>query len=173
MQFDEVLRTWTAFFDREGVRYALIGGLAMRAWGSSRTTEDVDFVVDLSARAQVVAFAEAEGFETLHVSDSYSNHVRGAERVDFMYVEPPTADQIFAAANERTFIGDLPLKVARPEHLAAMKAIAIKWNPRRAFRDMSDIGLLLRVPGVDRTFIRDYFARKGMLGVFDEIEKRA
>ena len=53
-----------------------------------------------------------------------------------------------------------------------MKAVAIKWNPRRAFRDMSDIGLLLRVPGVDRAFIRDYFERKGMLDVFDEIEKR-
>ncbi len=38
---------------------------------------------------------------------------------------------------------------------------------------MSDVGVLLRVPGVDRTFIRDYFARKGLLDVFDEIEKRA
>ena len=171
MQFDQVLRTWKAFFEREGVRYAVIGGLAMRAWGSPRTTEDVDFVVDLAARERVIGFAEAEGFETLHVSDSYSNHLRGVDRIDFMYVEPSTADQIFGAADEKTFIGDVPLNVARPEHLAAMKALAIKWNPRRAFRDMSDIGILLRVPGVDRAFIRDYFARKGMLDVFDEIEK--
>jgi hypothetical protein len=52
MQFDEVLRTWKDFFEREGIRYALIGGLAMRAWGSGRTTEDVDFVVEIAAKPQ-------------------------------------------------------------------------------------------------------------------------
>jgi Nucleotidyl transferase AbiEii toxin, Type IV TA system len=172
MQFDEVLRTWKGFFEREGVRYALIGGLAMRAWGSARTTHDVDFVVDSAARDRVVSFAEEQGFKTIHMSEAYSNHERGSDYLDFMYVEPSTANQIFAAAEERTAIGDLPLNVARPEHLAAMKAIAIRSAPRRAFRDMSDVGFLLRLPGVDRQFIREYFERKGMLEVFDEIEKR-
>lgn len=138
MQFDEVLRTWKEFFEREGVRYALIGGLAMSAWGSSRSTDDVDFV----------------------------------DKLDFMYVDPSTAEQIFDHAAKKTFVGDIPLQVASPEHLAAMKAIAIKSAPRRAFRDMHDVGLLLRLPGVDRKFIRDYFERKGLLDVFNEIEKR-
>lgn len=172
MQFDEVLRTWKEFFDREGVRYALIGGLAMRAWGSARGTHDVDFVVDSAAQPRVIAFAEAQGFETVHVSSAYSNHQRGSDFLDFMYVDPSTAEQIFARARERVAVGDLPLNVASPEHIAAMKAIAIKSAPRRAFRDMSDVGFLLRIPGVDRQFIRDYFERKGMLDVFDEIEKR-
>ena len=172
MQFDEVLRTWKAFFEREGIRYALIGGLAMRAWGSGRTTEDVDFVVEIAARPRVLAFTESQGFETVYVSDAYSNHERGGDRLDFMYVEPGTAEQIFARAEERAFIGDLTLNVASPEHLAAMKAIAIKWAPRRAYRDMSDVIHLLRLPGVDRAFVRDYFERKGLLEVFDDIEKR-
>ena len=38
---------------------------------------------------------------------------------------------------------------------------------------MSDVAFLLRIPGVDRKFIRDYFERKGLLDVFDDIETRA
>jgi hypothetical protein len=172
MQFDEVLRTWKEWFGREGVRYAVIGGLAMRAWGSARATDDVDFVVELLAQPRVLAFAEAQGFKTVHVSTAYSNHERGFDGLDFMYVEGPTAEQIFGAAEERTIIGDLPLQVARPEHLAAMKAVAIKSSPRRQYRDMNDVIVLLRLPGIDRTFIRDYFARKGLLDVFNDLEKR-
>ena len=125
MQFDEVLRTWKEFFEREGVRYALIGGLAMSAWGSSRSTDDVDFVVEAAAQPRVLAFAEAQGFEELHVSTGYSNHQRGGDKLDFMYVAPSTAEQIFDHAEKKTFVGDIPLQVASPEHLAAMKAIAI------------------------------------------------
>lgn len=172
MEFDEVLRTWKAFFEREQIQYALIGGLAMAAWGSGRTTRDVDFVVEISAQLRVISFAESQRFTTLHASDAYSNHVRGSDQLDFMYVQRETAQQIFAAAEERTFIGDIPLNVARPEHLAAMKAVAIKSAPRRAFRDISDVIFLLRLPAVDRDFVRDYFARKGLLDVYSEIEKR-
>lgn len=172
MQFDEVLRTFSGFFEREGIRYAVIGGLAIRAWGHVRTTQDVDFVVEQTVKQQVVAFAEREGFETLNVSEGYSNHVRGADRVDFMYVDQATADDLFRGAETREVISGVHMKVAKPEHLSAMKAIAIKWNPRRGWRDVDDVLFLLRLPGVDRQFVRDYFVRKGLLKIYDEIEKR-
>jgi hypothetical protein len=172
MQFDEVLRTFAGFFEREGIRYAVIGGLAIRAWGHVRTTQDIDLVVEQSSKERVLAFSESQGFETIHVSDGYSNHVRGSDRIDFMYVDPATARDIFDGAQRRTVVGDIELDVAKPEHLSAMKAIAIKYNPRRGWRDVDDVLFLLRLPGVDRKFIRDYFERKGLLHVFDEIEKR-
>jgi hypothetical protein len=172
MQFAEVLHAFSSFFGREQIRYALIGGLALRAWGHVRTTQDIDFVVDQTAKERVVAFAEREGFETLYVSEGYSNHVRRDDRVDFMYVDAATADAIFRGAETRTLFGSTALPVARPEHLSAMKAIAIKYNPRRGWRDVDDVLFLLRMPGVDRQFVRDYFVRKGLLDVIDEIEKR-
>lgn len=172
MQFDQVLRTFSEFFERETIRYAVIGGLAIRAWGHVRATQDVDFVVEQKSRAQAVAFAEAQGFETLHVSDGYSNHVRGADRVDFMYVDSVTAADIFNGAQHREVIAGVRMDVAKPEHLSAMKAIAIKYNPRRGWRDVDDVLFLLRLPGVDRRFVRDYFERKGLLEIFNEIEKR-
>ena len=36
MQFDEVLRRFTAFFDEAGIRYVVIGGVAVTAWGRAR-----------------------------------------------------------------------------------------------------------------------------------------
>lgn len=36
MQFEDVLRTFVGFFDRESIPYALAGGLALVAWGHSR-----------------------------------------------------------------------------------------------------------------------------------------
>ncbi len=57
MQFDEVLRTWTSWFEAQGVAYALAGGNALRAWGHTRLTYDVDFVIHGQDRERAIAFA--------------------------------------------------------------------------------------------------------------------
>jgi hypothetical protein len=174
MQFDVVLRTFSELFAREGIRYAVIGGLAMQAWGSSRFTKDADLVVDAANRDRVIAWMESLGYETLHVSMGYSNHTHTSEhfgRVDFMYASGDTAERIFAAATEKPVIGDCVLPVASAEHLAMMKAIAMKNAPRRALYEGEDVRHLLKLPGVDRAAIRDYYARQGLLELFDAIAK--
>lgn len=60
MQFDEVLRTFSGFFEKEGIRYALIGGLAVHAWGYSRATQDIDFVVEGGNRERLIGFTETK-----------------------------------------------------------------------------------------------------------------
>lgn len=67
MQFGEVLRTFAEFFEKEKIRYAVAGGLAIHAWGYSRTTYDIDFAVDGDAKQRVIGFTEASGYKTLHV----------------------------------------------------------------------------------------------------------
>jgi hypothetical protein len=97
MQFDEVLRTWVTWFEAQPIAYALAGGNALRAWGHTRLTYDVDFVIDGKARAKAVAFAESLGYETAHESAGYSNHYHPDEalgHVDLMYVYGDTAEQV-------------------------------------------------------------------------------
>jgi hypothetical protein len=174
MQFDEVLRTWKEWFGREGVRYAVIGGLAVHAWGRSRLTKDVDFAVDSSARDRVVAFAESLGYETLHVSQAYSNHEHQEShfgRIDFMYLAGETAERVFRATTERTVVAGMTAVVASPEHLAMMKAIAMKNFPHRALFEGDDVRVLLNVPGVDRDAVREYYRQHGLLDLYDAIEK--
>lgn len=174
VKFDEVLRRFSGFFEGEGIRYALIGGLAMQAWGRSRLTKDIDFAVDASARDRVIAFAESLGYETLYVSEGYSNHAHsdpGWGRVDFMYLYGDTAAKVFAAARQKPVVGEAEAPVASAEHLAMMKAVAMKNAPMRALFEGEDVHILINAPGVDRKAIRDYFERQGLLDLYDVIER--
>jgi len=173
MRFDAVLRTFSELFEREGIRYALAGGLAVVAWGSTRGTNDADFVVDGTNGPRVRSFAESLGYETTFISQGYSNHHHADEGfgdVDFIYVYGDTAERVFSGAGRRPALGiDLP--VASPEHLIAMKVIAMKSRPRRVLIDAPDIAFLLDIPGIDKTAVREQFARHGLLRIFDELER--
>src|SRR4051812_30047543 len=174
MEFERVLQLFTEFFDREKVRYAIVGGLAVAAWGRKRSTKDADFAVDLSNQDRVVGFAESQGYETLRVSSGYSNLVHadaGLGRVDFLYLSGPTADRVFAAATVKELRVGHEGRIASPEHLAMMKALAMKNFPHRALYEGEDVRVLLEVPGVDREAVRDYFEQQGLLGLFDAIDK--
>ena len=173
MKFDEVLRRFSAFFEAEGIRYALAGGNALLAWGHQRMTHDVDFVVDGARRDDAIAYAESLGYETTFVADGYSNHYHADAdlgHVDFLYVYGPTAEALFSAAARLETLG-VPLPVTQPEHLVAMKVHAMKQRPMRVLIDAPDIAFLLSLPGVDRERIREYFAQSGLLKIFDELEK--
>ena len=172
MRFDDVLHTFSTFLRRESIRFAVIGGLALQAWGHSRFTRDVDLVTEQGARDSVVAFAESLGFETLHVSVGYSNHLHPERgRIDFMYVDDATGAKLFASTVEKRIIGELSAPVPSPEHLLAMKALAMKNAPERVIIDAPDVQFLLKLPGVDRRSVRDFFERHGLLELLDAIER--
>jgi hypothetical protein len=162
------------FLEDRGYRHALVGALALAAYGLPRTTLDLDVAVEARAQDDVVAFLESLGYETLHRSPGYSNHFHpepSRGRIDFIYVDPSTAEALFSAA--RSFPGPAgrTILVPRPEHLAAMKALATKNDPSRALRDLADVRFLLGLPGVDREEIRGYFEKNGLMNLFDELER--
>jgi hypothetical protein len=173
MQFDEVLRAWSTFFEGEGIRYALAGGNALVAWGNDRPTHDADFAVDGGHRERVILHAESLGYETTFVSEGFSNHHHPSAdlgHVDFLYLYGITADTLFGEATRRATFG-LQLPVLRPEHLIAMKVRAMKNRPMRVLIDSPDIAYLLGLPGIDRERVREYFAQQGLLKIYDELEK--
>jgi hypothetical protein len=122
----------------------------------------------------VISYLESRGFKTLHRSEGYSNHLHSDSsrgRIDFVYVDAETAGTLFGSARRFPAPGGREVLVARPEHLAAMKVLAIKNDPTRALQDLADIRFLLTLPGVDRQEVRSYFARHGLETRFDELEK--
>lgn len=172
MDFAAVLETVTGFLDGKGFRYAVIGGVALAAYGLPRTTLDLDLVVEAEAQEALVSFLESAGFETLHRSPGYSNHLHPARgRLDFAYVRGETSQKLFAACRERPGPQGRMILVPSPEHLAAMKVLAFRNDPARTFQDMADIRFLLTLPGVDRAEVRGSFERHGLGARFDEIER--
>jgi len=168
LDFRKVLDTVTRFLDERGFRYALAGAFALSTYGFSRATQDIDFVLDLSGQRELIAFLESLGYETLHRSEGYSNHIHplpGLGRVDFIYVGEPTATRVFENAVPVPVFGRT-IRVPRPEHLAAMKILAMKNDPTR-----TDLQQILGIPDVDMNEIRAHFERYGLLGRFDELRR--
>ena len=160
MEIAAVVGDVRGYLDREGIPFAIVGALALHTYGYSRATNDVDLLVGRDAQDRLIAFLEKRGFETLHRSDGYSNHLHANPdlgRLDVIYVDEDTRGKMFAEA--------------RPASLAAMKIHAMKNDPSRAFQEMADIQFLMRLPGVDRGQIREYFERSGQVERFHELER--
>jgi hypothetical protein len=174
MRFARVLRDLSDFLVERGLSFALIGGHALAALGLARTTLDIDLVVESRGQDDLVGYLEAEGYATLHLSAGYSNHLHANPekgRVDCVYVSGETADQLFAGLRHMTGPGGETVPVPRPEHLAAMKAMAIKNDPDRRLQEMADIRFLLRLPGVKLDAVRTYFDKLGLADDYDEITR--
>ena len=165
MDFAGELEAVRAFLTGSGFPVAVIGGVALAAYGHPRMTLDLDVVTEASAQEPLVVFMESRGFVTLHRSSGYSNH-RHTEarlgRVDVMYVRGETAVRLFSSARELPGPGGRSIPVPKPEHLIAMKVQAIRDAPERAWQDMVDIAYLVRLDGVDREEVRGYFAHAGL-----------
>jgi hypothetical protein len=150
-----------------------VGALALHTYGYSRTTNDVDLLVGIEAQGRLIAFLEQRGFETLHRSSGYSNHLHADPalgRLDVIYVDEDTSGKIFTEARPASLAG-ISVVVPKPEHLAAMKVHAMKNDPTRVFQEMADIQFLMRLPRVDRAQIRGYFEAAGQLERFHELER--
>jgi hypothetical protein len=83
----------TAFFRTEAYPFAVIGALGLHAYGLTRATSDLDFVTSTEAQAKLVPFMESLGYETLHVSAGFSNHLHPdlrMGRVEYVLVSGPT-----------------------------------------------------------------------------------
>ena len=172
MDLAAVIEDVGGFLDREGIPFAIVGALALHSYGYARTTNDVDLLVGSDVQQALIAFLEQRGFETLHRSSGYSNHLHpnpAFGRLDVIYVDRATRDKMFAEARPAPLGGRI-IAVPKPEHLAAMKIHAMRNDPSRVFQDMADIQFLMKLPGVDRDEIRRYFQEAGQLERFDELE---
>jgi hypothetical protein len=172
VDFVAALRMVVGALERRQVPVALVGGLALHAYGVGRATFDVDVVTLRSAQRHLVAFLESRGYQTLHTSPGYSNHLHADAafgRIDVVYVDEGTAAKLFEPATRREILPGVSILVPRPEHLIAMKVRALANDPRRRLQDMADIQRLLTLPEVDRAEARGYFARLGLEEWYDEI----
>jgi hypothetical protein len=175
VDFAGVLATLTGFLDGSSARYALVGGHALAALGIARTTLDLDLIVDASSQAALIAFLDAEGYETLHRSGGYSNHLhpdRQRGRIDLIYLRGKTADRLFEGCEHRIGPGGVSIPVPKAEHLIAMKLHAIHNDPSRRLRDLADVRSLLALPGVDRAAVREQFEKRGLREDLNAIESQ-
>lgn len=174
MDFPKVLAELSRFLEERRYRWGLAGAFALYAFGLTRATADLDFVVEERARGELLRRLDLLGYEQLYASEGYSNHVHAnpaAGRLDFIYLDERTAQVLFGGCRRVELFPGVEVSVPRPEHLAAMKVLAMKNDPSRTFAELADLQFLLRLPGVNREEIRGYFERHGLLERFYELER--
>lgn len=132
-----------ALFNGMGVRFALIGGLALATHKVVRATQDVDLLIE-GQQAEAIDRALLKiGYQCLHRSVDAGNYLRGDERVDLLYATRPTAVTLLTDAHKvDTAFGTM--HVISAEGLIAFKLQGWVNNPRRG-QDLEDIRALVRV----------------------------
>ena len=164
MKIDLFIKGFVSFCEREKIDHALIGAFAMQAYGYVRATRDIDFVARQTSQSKIIPYLESLGFETLHRSDGYSNHLHpiGSLRVDLVYVNDATAKKIFSETNHFVIFKNIPVPVVKAEHLVDMKLFAAKNAPERLLHELADIKELVKATHIDKELLKQLFEKNGL-----------
>ncbi len=134
-----------------GVEFALIGGLALGAWGIDRATKDADFAVPVGAAERAAQKLEADGAETrplriggVAVRDSKKNlRIDLIDRRFHLAALYREAISEARASNRFTSVGSTQVALVSLEHLLAMKMAS--GEPK----DDADVRRILQLQQLD------------------------
>lgn len=163
-ELSKALDEFSRIFERMDVEYAVMGGIAVRAHGIPRPTQDVDFTVAIE-RSRLAEFYEAAGGLGYTVPETYISgwvdevagmplvrvrryvEGRGVD-VDVFLAESPFQRELLARARTEQVDG-LPLRVVTPEDLILLKLVSHRH------RDLADVGDILFTQGqLDEAYMR-------------------
>lgn len=143
--------------NRLGVRFALIGGLALTPYKVIRATQDIDLLIDAVSADEIDRELLRLGYRCLHRSADAGNYLRDDERVDLLYAHRPAARNLLGGAAELTTPFGI-LRVVSPEGLIGFKLQALANDPRRT-QDLADIRALIRAnrATLNMAEVREFF----------------
>lgn len=173
-RLDKALYDFAVMFDRLGIDYAVMGGLAVRVYGIPRPTHDVDITaaVDRRRLPEVYARVEELGYS---IPESYASgwidHVAEMPLVKFrLYMEEGYGvdidvflaeskfQQEILARRRPTMLEGATIWLVSPEDLILLKLLANRP------RDIADIGDILFMQGqLDQGYLRIWAERLGVL----------
>lgn len=151
------MRNIASTLDEAGVKYALIGGLALGPRGYARGTTDVDFLLHKDFIECVHTLMRERGLAIVSEGAEFSSYLDELMRVDFQHARREISLGMLTRSDNVSFAGQ-PVPVIQAEDLIGLKIQAFHGNPRR-LKDLVDIQELLKAnwDKLDLQRIRDYF----------------
>lgn len=169
-RFEDTLDRVLSVLERARIAHALIGGLAVAAWGAPRATEDIDLLADAAPSPELDASLRQAGFEPEWRRGGPEDPVplllrlrqaAGGPEVDVICATRRWQHEILQRA-VRIRVPDGPeLPVAAVEDLIVLKLLA--GGPR----DVADVADLLERSGP----LPDLDARAAARGVSDLLRR--
>ena len=127
--------------------FLLIGGHAVNAYGISRQTGDVDFLVQRSKKEQWITLLSKLRYTQGQNDDrfvKFKPDTIAAWPIDLMLVDDETFKKLSSEAQD-VDLGSVIVKAASPRHLIALKIHALKhYQEHRYAKDYGDLLQLLR-----------------------------
>ncbi len=154
---ETALRRAVAVLNESGLRWAVVGGLAVSARAEPRTTRDIDVAIAVvdDAEAEAVLFRlQVLGFTVVSVVEQPARKRLATARltsgapslsgvlVDLLFASSGIEPEVVSGAEMMEIVPSLTIPVARTGHLIALKALA--RNDRDRPQDLDDIRALLR-----------------------------
>ena len=127
-------------------RGLLVGGLALQQYAVVRHTLDVDCLICDADRDKIVEVFEKEEFAVTAETESFVRLRHGSVHMmdlDLLLVDAETLSEMLRESLPVS-IGPRDLRVPCLAHLIALKLHAVRNDPKRELRDLSDIVDLLR-----------------------------
>lgn len=160
---EAALRAIAGELERRGLKWALVGGLAVTARAEPRTTRDVDVAVpvpDDASGEDLVFQLSASGWDvlgtveqdatgrlaTVRLRPPLERRARGVV-VDLLFASSGIEGEVAAAAERIEILPGLVVPVATLAHLLALKVLA--RDDRSRPRDAEDLRALLAEAGPD------------------------
>lgn len=157
LELAKLFRVVRAEFRRQGVPFAIVGGLAVSARSLPRFTQDIDLAVKVSSDAEAEAVVHGFGQCGFRVMTQVEQTATGrlatvrlqradspkAPMVDLLFASCGIESEIVAAAEPLELFPRISAPVARVEHLLAMKLLS--RDPLTRQQDDLDVAALLQV----------------------------
>jgi hypothetical protein len=151
------------------IDHALIGGLALATYGSTRATVDLDLLIHEADARAAKALLIKNGF-SIDFESPEVIQLKGIGYVDLLLARRPISQKMLFEANGQ---GPDGIRVVRPEDIIGLKIQAYKNNPSRELQDKADIQFLIAAsPALDWQRIRSYADLFGQWEVIDELKAK-
>ncbi len=171
LKLAEFLCACARFGEENDLPLLLVGAFALKAYGLSRMTGDLDFLTAKSRKSLWINFLEGLGFETAGQSSGFSAHLHPlGGRVDTIYVDQKTLEKLLSEAERREIFPGVSFPVPSPRHLAALKIFAVKNQPERLDREWADLAWLLKENLVSSEEIRELAERYGVREILKRLD---
>lgn len=159
-----------------GLRFVLIGGLAVIEHGYARLTSDIDLLILRDDRQKWRELLTAFGYQLSSEGDAFQQFDAGKEAIwplDLMLVGADTFAGLFATASQVTVQGARVMLVSL-EHLIALKLHVLKQaRLHRFLKDFQDVIELVRINHVDlhSDAMRGLFLRYGTEDLYEKLKR--
>jgi predicted nucleotidyltransferase len=153
----------------ENIDFALIGGLALGIYGVQRFTNDIDLLIDGTARSRLKKTLLLNGY-TIFAESAEVLQFSGSIPVDVICANRPLSLAMLETAKIEPLFN---FKVIGVESLIGLKIQAYCNDPKRSLRDKADIAALIEANNstLNWTLIRTYADLFAEWSTIEELKK--